>query len=102
MRDTVPRSARSRGTFSRPLRRNSGMSARLIRKIPKALLYSSRALLWKLVLSRRDSVTIPTVHGLMTISTKDQFISKALYVRRQYGQDVIRMALELVRKHGKS
>jgi FkbM family methyltransferase len=37
----------------------------------------------------------------MTISTKDQFISKALYVRRQYGLDVIQKALELIRRHDK-
>jgi FkbM family methyltransferase len=37
----------------------------------------------------------------MTVSTKDQFISRALYVRRQYGLDVIRNALEVLRRHDK-
>jgi FkbM family methyltransferase len=65
------------------------------------LLHAYRSSVWKLVQSRRDSVTIPTAHGLMTISTSDQFISKALYVRRQYGQDVMRTALDLLRRHDK-
>jgi FkbM family methyltransferase len=77
------------------------MPSGLIRRLPRALLHSWRALLWKLARSRRDSVTIPTVHGLMTVSTRDQFISKALYVRRQYGQDVMRLALKLIRTHQK-
>lgn len=75
------------------------MVSRLVRRIPRALLQAYRAAVWKHVLSRRDSITVPTVHGLMTVSTKDQFISKALYVRRQYGQDVIRKALELIHQH---
>src|SRR5215216_325150 len=78
------------------------MSSRFFHWILGRFLHSWRALLWNLVLSRRDSVTIPTAHGLLTISTQDQFISKTLYVRRQYGQDVIRTALELIRKHGSS
>lgn len=77
------------------------MFSRLIRRTRNALRYSYRVPLWKLVLSRRDSVTVPTMHGLMTVSTKDQFISKALYVRRQYGLDVMQHALEVLRRHDK-
>jgi len=77
------------------------MVSRIVPRIGKALLHSYRAAIWDLVRARRESVTVPTAHGLMTISTRDQFISKTLYIRRQYGQDVIRTAVGLLRRHGK-
>jgi FkbM family methyltransferase len=76
------------------------MLYQIAHKAQNALLGSYRRVAWGL-LSRRESVTIPTSHGLMTISTKDQFISKSLFMRRQYGMEVMVTAIELMRRNQK-
>lgn len=61
------------------------------------LVYKFNILRWYLYKTFRKTVTVTTKHGKFTLSTRDDFISKDLYVYGQYGLDFILRTLEFLR-----
>lgn len=60
-----------------------------------------RALAWRLLGRLRDEVTVTTRQGVFTLPLRDEAISKALYVERQYELELVTRTIDFLRSLGR-
>lgn len=60
-----------------------------------------RRLLWQIARRLRDTLTVKTQQGLLTVFSADKVIGKSLYCRGEYELDWVRRVARLLDEHGR-